>query len=192
MPKMPLKAFAYLAVAPFTFSPLVAAGVTGPAICEREMIRAAELHAVPVSILYAVGLNESGRKGQMTPYALNVAGKSVFPDSKEQGLQMVAAYRAKGVKLIDVGCMQINIHYHAQKFSSIERMFDARTNVEYAAKFIQILRKSTGSWTAAVARYHAGPNNHAAQKRYVCSVIRQMVAAGLGEWTPAARIACTS
>lgn len=162
----------------------------GFAICEREIIRAAELHAVPIAVLYAVGLTESGRKGQMTPYALNIAGVSVFPDTVEHGLRTIAIHSAKGVKLIDVGCMQINIHYHLKNFSSVVAMFDARANVEYAAKFIKSLRNMTGSWTMAVARYHAGPNNFVAQKRYVCAVIRRMVSSGVGEWTPNARVTC--
>ena len=37
---------------------------------------------------------------------------------------------------------------------------------------------------AAVARYNAGPGNPAAEKTYVCSVIRNMVASGFGQWTP--------
>jgi hypothetical protein len=47
-----------------------------------------------------------------------------------------------------------------------------------------------GSWTLAVARYHAGPRNIPAQKRYVCAVIRNMVASGFGEWTDNARTFC--
>jgi soluble lytic murein transglycosylase-like protein len=42
----------------------------------------------------------------------------------------------------------------------------------------------------AVARYHAGPNNNPAQKRYVCAVIRNMVASGFGQWTPNAKSFC--
>jgi soluble lytic murein transglycosylase-like protein len=42
----------------------------------------------------------------------------------------------------------------------------------------------------AVARYHAGPDNDAAQKKYVCRVIANMVATGFGEWTGEARAFC--
>jgi soluble lytic murein transglycosylase-like protein len=42
----------------------------------------------------------------------------------------------------------------------------------------------------AVARYHAGPNNNPAQKRYVCRVITNMVATGFGQWTDEARRFC--
>jgi soluble lytic murein transglycosylase-like protein len=42
----------------------------------------------------------------------------------------------------------------------------------------------------AVARYHAGPNNDPAQKRYVCTVIRNMVASGFGNWTRNSKAFC--
>jgi len=42
----------------------------------------------------------------------------------------------------------------------------------------------------AVARYHAGPDNDPAQKRYVCRVISNLVATGYGKWTPTASEFC--
>jgi soluble lytic murein transglycosylase-like protein len=69
-------------------------------------------------------------------------------------------------------------------------MFDPRRNVDYAALFLKRLREREGSWTMAVARYHAGPNNNPAQKRYVCAVITNMVATGFGSWTENARSFC--
>ena len=191
MPRV-LKTILACMAATITFDPSSSAEPTGKAICEREIIRAAELHSVPISILYAIGLNESGRKGEMTPHALNIAGKSSFPASLDEGLKQIASSQLKGIKLIDVGCMQINIYYHSKKFKNLESMFDARMNVEYAANFIRTLKQQTGTWTRAVARYHAGPGNQIAQKRYVCAVIRHMVSAGVGEWTPAARSACST
>jgi len=41
-----------------------------------------------------------------------------------------------------------------------------------------------------VARYHAGPNNNPAQKRYVCLVIGNMVRSGFGSWTPNSSAFC--
>jgi soluble lytic murein transglycosylase-like protein len=63
-------------------------------------------------------------------------------------------------------------------------------NVDYAARFLKQLRTREGNWTMAVARYHAGPNNNPAQKRYVCRVMANMVATGFGNWTPDAKIFC--
>ncbi len=79
--------------------------------------------------------------------------------------------------------MQINYHFHGEHFSSPQEMLDPRRNVEYAARFLSNLRARHESWTMAVARYHAGPNNDPAQKKYVCRVIANLVATGYGKWT---------
>jgi soluble lytic murein transglycosylase-like protein len=69
-------------------------------------------------------------------------------------------------------------------------MFDPARNVAYAAQFLRALRAREKSWTLAVARYHAGPNNNPAQKQYVCAVITNMVATGYGRWTTDAAQFC--
>ena len=35
--------------------------------CEREMVRASSKYGVPLGMLYAVGLTETGRKGSLQP-----------------------------------------------------------------------------------------------------------------------------
>jgi len=159
-------------------------------VCEAEMTRAAAAHDVPLPVLFAVGLTETGRRGTLHPYALNIAGRSYFGASQADALAEFHKERARGVKLIDLGCMQINHYWHAQEFDSVEDMLDPAKNVEYAAVFLKQLRARHGSWTLAVARYHAGPRNTPAQKRYVCAVIRHMVSTGMGAWTPNARAFC--
>lgn len=159
-------------------------------VCEREMIAAARKYHVPLGVLYAVGLTETGRRNSLYPYALNIEGKSVFPPSRRAAEQDVLDARQHGKKLIDIGCMQINHHYHGDKFRSVEHMLEPRANVQYAAQFLRDLRRRQGSWTMAVARYHAGPNNDPAQKRYVCTVIRNMVASGFGNWTQKSKQFC--
>jgi soluble lytic murein transglycosylase-like protein len=121
---------------------------------------------------------------------MNVEGQAIFSDSLDEALDRFAAAQADGATLIDVGCMQINHHYHGDQFASVREMFEPRRNVEYAARFLTRLREREGSWTMAVARYHAGPNNNPAQKRYVCAVIINLVATGFGSWTDNARSFC--
>lgn len=154
------------------------------------MAQAARRYGVPLGVLYAVGLTESGRKGSLQPYALNIAGVAYFGHDLADALRAFETARARGVKLIDLGCMQINHHYHGARFPSPAAMFDAPRNVDYAARFLTELKAREGNWTLAVARYHAGPHNDPAQKRYVCAVIRNMVAVGFGQWTPASRAFC--
>jgi hypothetical protein len=162
----------------------------GDSICEAEMTRAADAYDVPLGVLYAVGMTETGQRGKLHPYALNIAGRSYFATGVRDAVETFEKERKRGIRLIDLGCMQINHHYHGKEFTSVEDMLDPVQNVEYAAKFLKHLRQREGSWTLAVARYHAGPNNNPAQKRYVCAVIRNMVASGFGQWTANARTFC--
>lgn len=159
-------------------------------ICEREMAVASEKYNVPLGVLYAVGMTETGHKGSLHPFALNIAGKTVFATSPAEALAVFEESEAKGVKLIDLGCMQINHYYHGAEFRSVDDMLVPALNVDYAARFLTKLRLQEGSWTMAVARYHAGPDNNPAQKRYVCEVIKNLVASGFGAWTPESKAFC--
>ena len=154
------------------------------------MARAARANAIPLNILYSVGLTETGHKGALNPYDMNVAGRSVHANRLDEALARIDFERARGARLIDVGCMQINIHWHGKNFNSIGEMFDPARNVAYAAAYLKQLRAREGTWTLAVARYNAGPDNPAAQKSYVCAVIGNLAASGFGRWTPGARAFC--
>ena len=159
-------------------------------LCEREMARASRVHGVPLGILYAVGLTETGRRGSLHPYALGGEGQTVFAKDVSEAVTSFETMRQKGVRLVDLGCMQINHYYHSSNFESVQAMFDPAKNVDYAARFLKELRAREGSWTMAVARYNAGPNNDPAQKRYVCRVVTNLVSSGFGAWTEHARSLC--
>jgi soluble lytic murein transglycosylase-like protein len=174
-----------------TFSIHAHAAADSAAACEREIGRAARMHQVPVSVFYAVGLTETGRKGSLQAYAMNVEGRPYFAADVGDALRRFDEAKRQNARLIDVGCMQINHHYHGKNFRSVAEMFDPARNVEYAALFLKRLKEREGTWTLAVARYHAGPDNNPAQKRYVCAVITNMVATGFGAWTPNARAFCS-
>jgi soluble lytic murein transglycosylase-like protein len=164
--------------------------IAAPLTCERQIQSAAARYGIPEGILYSVGLTETGRKGSLIPYAMNVEGKAFFPKTPQEAYLQFDAARKRGAKLIDIGCMQINHHYHSSEFSSVEEMFDPAKNVAYAAKFLRRLHDRHETWTMAVARYHAGPDNDPAQQKYVCRVIVNLVATGYGKWTPNAQKFC--
>ena len=172
------------------FEAAAAASATPENVCVREMVSAAAAEGIPLGVLYAVAMTETGRKGALQPYALNIEGRTVFAATKDQALAQFAQARRSGKILIDLGCMQINHHYHGREFSSPAAMLDPTQNVRYAAHFLKELRSREGSWAMAVARYHAGPDNDPAQRRYICAVIGNLVATGFGAWTPASRQFC--
>jgi soluble lytic murein transglycosylase-like protein len=154
------------------------------------MIAAAKSYSVPVAVLFAVALTESGQKGLLRAYALNVDGRPIFSETLQEALERFAEASRSGARFIDVGCMQIDHHFHGKNFQSMEEMFDPHRNVQYAAKLLGDLKAREGSWTSAVARYHAGPGNPRAQKSYVCAVIANMIGGGFGSWTREATDYC--
>ena len=162
-----------------------------PAVsCEREIAVAARRYDIPLAVFYAVGLNETGSRGRLQPFSMNIDGRAVPNASLDQALRAFQAAKASGARMIDIGCMQINHHYHGENFPSLTAMFDPARNIDYAARFLRDLKTREKTWTMAVARYNAGPDNNPAQKKYVCGVLGKMVASGFGEWTAAARAFC--
>ncbi len=172
----------------FIFSP--AASEQRDKLCEREMIQAATKFQVPLGILFAVGLTETGMGGTLHAYALNLEGTTVYSLNKEQAIERFISAKAAGMKMIDVGCMQLNYYFHGDRFSSIADMLEPHRNVDYAARFLSELRAREGSWTMAVARYNAGKNNNPGQKRYVCKVLARLAESGFGAWTPQSEAFC--
>jgi soluble lytic murein transglycosylase-like protein len=171
---------------------LPASALAAANACEGQIVAAAAKYDIPVGILYAVGLAETGRKGSLQPYALNIQGRAVFPATATAALAEFERARRQGFDLIDLGCMQINYRYHSDAFASVAQMLDPARNVDYAARFLKRLKGKHDTWSMAVARYHAGPDNDPAQKRYVCRVIVNLVASGFGKWTPQASGFCAN
>ncbi len=169
-------------------APSAAAAV--PHSCEAQVAAAARRYAIPLAVFYAVGLLETGGRNGLQPYTMNIEGRSAPNATLVDALATFEAAHRRGASLIDIGCMQINYRWHGKNFASVAEMFDPAHNVDYAARFLRELKIREKTWTLAVARYNAGPNNNAAQKQYVCGVIRKMVNSGFGSWTDNARAFC--
>ena len=65
------------------------------------------------------------------------------------------AVQAQGVRSIDVGCMQVNLMHHPNAFASLDAAFDPTANALYAARFLNTLYGTSGSWVQATAAYHS-------------------------------------
>ena len=90
---------------------------------------------MPDRLMQAIGLVESGRRDPKAagvrpwPWTINAENVGSFYDTKEQAIAAVQALQARGVRSIDVGCMQVNLMHHADAFASLEEAFDPRANV---------------------------------------------------------------
>ena len=102
------------------------------------MTRAAAETGVPLNVLYSVGLTETGAAGELGPYDMNVDGRDgPFGRRCAEAMARFAAAKGAGARFIDVGCMQINVHFHGAGFASLAEMFDPARNVDYAATLPQ-------------------------------------------------------
>ena len=129
------------------------------ATCEQVASQAARSEGVPLSVMMAIALNETGRKSdgkfRAWPWTVNMEGAGHWFDTREEALAYAAAEFDRGARSFDVGCFQINYKWHGQHFSSIEEMFDPERNALYAARFLRSLYFEQGSWEAAAGAYHS-------------------------------------
>jgi hypothetical protein len=136
-------------------------------IC-AEPIRHHEREAgVPNQLLAAVARAESGRWDKADsasfawPWTVTAEGKGQFFATKQEAIDQVIRLRGRGVRNIDVGCMQVNLLHHPDAFASLEDALDPKTNVAYATSFLKQLFEQHRSWVVAVGNYHsATPEFH--------------------------------
>ena len=128
----------------------------------RDAIAAAErAKRIPQQLLSAIALAESGRwdNGRRVsdpwPWTVTSGARSRYLPTRRAAIAEFRRLKAAGVRNIDVGCMQINLHYHADAFDSLEAAFDPATNVAYGAAFLKGLHDARRSWSVAVAHYHS-------------------------------------
>jgi hypothetical protein len=129
------------------------------AICERAIVAGAARGGVPTEMLHAIALTETGRMigGRLRPWpwAINREGKGHWFETREEALAFAQASLEEGRRSFDVGCFQVNYHWHGHNFPSLEAMFDQEVNGTYAAQFLRSLQTELGDWTLAAGAYHS-------------------------------------
>lgn len=128
-------------------------------ICDEVAYLAAAKTGVPLSVLKAISLTETGRKSgrgfRPWPWTVNMEGKGLWFDSRDEARAYVDKEFARGARSFDVGCFQINYKWHGDAFASIEEMFDPVANALYAARLLGQLYAELGSWGKAAGAYHS-------------------------------------
>lgn len=132
------------------------------AMCSRAIAGAEQRVGTPPGLLGAIARAESGRPIppmpglQPWPWAVNADGAALYFDSKAAALSWVGAAIARGVRQIDVGCMQINLQSHPRAFTSLDDAFDPAANALYGAVFLKQLQSDAGgNWYVATGYYHS-------------------------------------
>ena len=130
-------------------------------ICLNAVNSAERLNAIPLYLLRAVSQVESGRwhkekKANIAwPWTVTSGSAGKFFDTKAEAVAEVEFLMTRGVRNIDVGCMQINLKAHANAFSTIEDAFDPPTNATYGAKYLRTMYRRTRNWLKAAGGYHS-------------------------------------
>jgi hypothetical protein len=130
-------------------------------LCETAITTAEYVNRLPPRLLGAISLTETGRIDPATgrlrpwPWTLNAEGEGRFFDSRAAAIAAVKALQDRGVRSIDVGCLQVNLMYHPEAFASLEQAFDPRDNANYAARFLNSLYANSKDWPSAIAAYHS-------------------------------------
>lgn len=140
-------------------------------ICQRAAAHAEASQDVPKDLLQAISFTESGQWDAEQeaifawPWTVTSGGKGRFFPDKQSAIAHVRNLQNNGVRNIDVGCMQVNLHYHPDAFDSLDAAFDPKTNALYAAKFLRQLHRSNKSWSVAISRYHSADPERGASYR---------------------------
>ena len=130
-------------------------------LCAAQTAGRERSEHVPTHLLTAVSLAESGRwnpgrkENVAWPWTVTAEGKGKFFPDKDAAADYVRRLKARGIRNIDVGCMQVNLHYHGKAFASIEQALDPVSNVAYGSRYLKTMFRSTQSWLQAAGYYHS-------------------------------------
>ena len=130
-------------------------------ICATETSQVEHAMGIPVGLLGAIALAETGRwnsdrqESFAWPWTVMAEGQGRYFETKAEAVAEVYALLDRGLTNIDVGCMQINLFYHGGAFPNIETAMDPAANTAYAGQYLSNLNKAAKSWTTAAGYYHS-------------------------------------
>ncbi|MSP49342.1 MAG: hypothetical protein EXQ95_08455 [Alphaproteobacteria bacterium] len=145
-------------------------------LCLGPIYRAELDKGIPAHLLRSIALAESGRWDESSsrtvawPWTINAERVGHFFPSKQAAIAFVRKLQARGVRSIDIGCMQVNLIWHPGAFASLEEAFEPEKNVAYAARHLADLKDDRKTWTEAVGYYHSASPEH--NQRYRAKVLK--------------------
>lgn len=132
------------------------------ALCTAGLRAAEAQHGTAPGLVTAIAKAESGRPIpplpglQPWPWAINADGAAMYFQGKAAAVTWTRLALARGVRQVDVGCMQINLQSHPNAFRDLDEAFDPGANTGYGASFLRRLADETGgNWYEAVGYYHS-------------------------------------
>jgi hypothetical protein len=157
------------------------------ALCAAAIARAEQHRSFPPGLLPTIGKVESGRPitsmGDVRawPWTIEADGTGLYFESKAAAVAWARQGLARGVRFMDVGCMQVDLQMHPNAFATLEDAFDPIINAEYAAKYLQSLAvEAGGNWNIATGLYHSHTPDLAASYRNRVAAVGAGIVTGIG------------
>lgn len=154
-----------------TGAALATPGLPPENLCAAETARFERAYGIPARLLESISIVESGRYSREAkasvawPWTVTSGGAGKYFPTKAEAIAEVKRLKAAGVRNIDVGCMQVNLQWHPDAFSSLDDAFEPASNVAYAARFLKGLFGATNHWVTAASYYHSQTPSLAAAYR---------------------------
>lgn len=130
-------------------------------LCLDPLSRVERQFGIDAGLLEAIARTESGRRDPDSgtwapwPWTINAEGTPHYFQTKDEAIKAVQGLLLQGMTGIDIGCMQISLHWHNEKFTTLEDIFDPVNNITYAAEHLRGLYERHGTWVAAAGYYHS-------------------------------------
>jgi len=175
---------------------VAAAPVTAPApdwmtsqsaLCRTAIAAAEAKYQLPPGLLTSIAKVESGRpiaslqQVQPWPWTIDADGQALFLDSRPAAVAWAQQGLRRGVRFMDVGCMQVDWQLHPEAFKSLDQAFDPIANADYAARYLRSLfAEAHGDWDVAVGWYHSHTVDLAAEYRYRVAAVGAGILTGIG------------
>ncbi|MCA8231562.1 transglycosylase SLT domain-containing protein [Burkholderia vietnamiensis] len=128
--------------------------------------------SVDPKVLTGIALNESAYGGRAWPWTLNVAGQGLFFRTRADAYRVIESLLARGRCDFDVGLMQVNWCFHAQRFASAWDALAPATNIRVAEAILNENYARSGSVAQAIASYHSA--NPSPGRAYLARFVRHL------------------
>jgi hypothetical protein len=161
--------------------------VSQSAQCRIAIAVAETKYKLPPTLLDSIAKVESGRPiaalGQVQPWpwTIDADGQGLFLDSRAAAIAWARQGLRRGVRFMDIGCMQVDLQMHPNAFKSLDQAFDPAANADYAARYLRSLYDDAhGNWNVAVGWYHSHTLDLAEDYRDRVALVGAGILTGIG------------
>lgn len=155
--------------------------------CRTAIAVAEAKYHLPPALLGSIAKVESGRpigsdgRVQPWPWTIDADGQALFLDSRAAAVAWARQGLQRGVRFMDVGCMQVDLQLHPNAFASLDQAFDPAANTDYAARYLRSLYdEAHGNWNLAVGWYHSHTVDLAVDYRDRVAAVGAGIVTGIG------------